>query len=126
MSHDSKTGIHVEKGFSRYVHACLYHASRDFFRKADRDFYYTVPLNENTDLYLTINIFPSSTIYEETQEELYHAVQQLSLTEKKLLFLKYIEKRTDSEIGKKLGVTQQAVNKAKHMILDKLKSKLEL
>lgn len=33
MSHDSKTGIHVEKGFSRYVHACLYHASRDFLGK---------------------------------------------------------------------------------------------
>ncbi|WP_181593043.1 sigma factor-like helix-turn-helix DNA-binding protein [Paenibacillus sp. YN15] len=46
--------------------------------------------------------------------------------EKRLLFAKFYEEKTDTEIARTLGITQQAVSRAKRLLLDKLKSHLEI
>lgn len=128
MSDEKKVFANVEKGFSRYIQSCLYHTSRDFFRKIDREFRYTEPLDEDTDgNHLTIDFFvPPTAAYVEAQECLFSAIRALNPMEKKLLFLKFYEEKTDTEIAHMLGLTQQAVSKTKRLLLDKLKSQLEM
>ncbi|MGV2881689.1 sigma-70 family RNA polymerase sigma factor [Paenibacillus taichungensis] len=128
MKNGQKEILAVEKGFSRYIQTCLFHTSRDFFRKIDREYHRTEPLNEDFDtdaLNVTINFF-SSTLYVEAHEYLRSAIQTLNPMEKKLLFLKFYDEKTDAEIANSFGLTQQAISKSKKLLLDKLKNQLEV
>ncbi|RAU96881.1 sigma-70 family RNA polymerase sigma factor [Paenibacillus sp. YN15] len=127
MSNDQQILANVEKGFSRYIHACLFHTSRDFFRRIDRELLCTKPLDEETDgIYLMMNRFSSPIVYAEAQECLLSVIRALNPMERKLLFMKFYEEKTDAEIAQLLGITQQAVSKTKRMLLGKLKSRLEM
>ncbi|MEK3737957.1 sigma-70 family RNA polymerase sigma factor [Paenibacillus sp. FSL F4-0122] len=126
---NNRRNIHsdVEKGFSRYIQICLYHSSRDFFRKLDFEYRYTEPLNENIEnVQLTINFFSAPIGQIEVQEYLSSVIKALNPMEKKLLAYKFYDEKTDSEIANLLGLTQQAVSKAKRLLLEKLKQQLEV
>lgn len=50
---------------------------------------------------------------------------KLSLNERKILFMKFFEDMTDKEIAKILGVSRQAVTKAKSHLMKKLQKFME-
>ena len=57
--------------------------------------------------------------------DLYHSIQSLTDKQKTLLNLIFIEEMTDTEIAKLLGVSQQAITKAKKKALTKLKNEIQ-
>lgn len=118
--------VSVEKGFSRYIKSCLFHASRDFFKKYDQEVRRTKPFDEYADgVHLTIHVCTTPSAYVEAQECLSQAIHTLTPMEKKLLYLKFDLEKTDREIAQSFGVTRQAVTKSKLLLLDKLKNLLD-
>ncbi|MEK4476283.1 sigma-70 family RNA polymerase sigma factor [Paenibacillus sp. FSL R7-0048] len=128
MNKRPKISSDVEKGFSRYIQTCLFHTSREFFRKVDRDAQYLQPMGEDIDNFqlMVYSYSLSPTVLVEIQDYLGSVIRALSPMEKKLITLKYFEGKTDSEIACLFGLTQQAVSKAKRSLLDKLRHQLEL
>lgn len=58
-------------------------------------------------------------------EELYKAIDQLTETEKLIIWLFFFCNKTSSDIGKELGMTQQAISKKKIKTLEKLRKVLK-
>lgn len=58
-------------------------------------------------------------------ESLYEALSSLKPLEKRLIYLKFYKEYTDRQVATILGVSRQAVTKAKKKLLEKLKIKLE-
>lgn len=58
-------------------------------------------------------------------EQLYEALQHLTDTERSLIYALFFEEQTESQVGKILGITRQAVHKQKTRLLKKLKIFLE-
>ncbi|MGC6589186.1 sigma-70 family RNA polymerase sigma factor [Paenibacillus sp. Dod16] len=118
----NRTRIAVEKGFSSYVKSCLRHASRDFFKKL---YYESAPLKPfdetSSDLYITLNIFDSPFVHAVEYASLFQAIQKLSPTEKKVLYMKFYKDMTDQEIASTFGVTRQAITKSKLLLLVRLR-----
>ncbi|WP_044482110.1 sigma-70 family RNA polymerase sigma factor [Paenibacillus antibioticophila] len=114
----------VEKGFSNYTKVCLKHASRDYFKKLYRDSV-LVPFDE-CEPKIAINIRTSTTITFEDYAALSQAIETLSSSEKKVLYLKFFQDKTDKEVAQFIGVTRQAITKSKSNVLVKLKSHLEV
>jgi RNA polymerase sigma factor (sigma-70 family) len=116
----------VEKGFSVYIKLCLQHVSRDYFTKFNRDLYRVRPLDEMEDqqnLLQSIPMYNTSSI--EEVDILSDAIQKLNFIEKKILYLKYIQDKTDKDIAYSIGVTRQAISKSRTNALRKLKIQLE-
>ncbi|WP_025849465.1 sigma-70 family RNA polymerase sigma factor [Paenibacillus ehimensis] len=126
MIYDAEKFANVEKGFSRYIQSCLLHASRDFFRKYDRELLRTQSLDECMDNKpFSFNfIVPSAYTSVEEQDYLSQAIHTLTSTEKKVIYFKFYLEMTDQEIAQALGVSRQAVSKFKQRLLKKLKSRL--
>ncbi|RRJ67252.1 sigma-70 family RNA polymerase sigma factor [Paenibacillus oralis] len=127
MCSESRTCEAVEKGFSIYIKLCIRHVSRDYFRKLNRDSFYVRPLDAIVyEPYLTLNLQTSTVMTVEDFEVLSQAIETLSSSEKKVLYLKFFQNKTDKEIAQFIGVTRQAVSKSKTNVLVKLKSQLEI
>ncbi|MEK3697877.1 MULTISPECIES: sigma-70 family RNA polymerase sigma factor [unclassified Paenibacillus] len=115
----------VEKGFSSYVKSCLIHRSITFFKHFDMESTRFRSLNEikenalfnKTDYTTHFNILED--------ESLYEALSSLKPLEKRLIYLKFYKEYTDRQVATILGVSRQAVTKAKKKLLEKLKIKLE-
>lgn len=58
-------------------------------------------------------------------EQLYEALQRLTDAERSLIYALFFEEQTESQVGKILGITRQAVHKQKTRLLKKLKFFLE-
>lgn len=71
-------------------------------------------LDEN---YSTIDIFDS----QNNKADIYTALRKLEKSEQELIFKRFFEEKTYSEIGKDLGVSSQMVHKKIQEILKKLK-----
>ncbi|TYA14781.1 sigma-70 family RNA polymerase sigma factor [Paenibacillus faecis] len=128
MGSELRTCEAVEKGFSIYVKHCLRHASRDYFKKLYRDSFHAIPFdavafetNNNA-----LDIWTSTTVTIEDLTVLSQAIKTLSSSEKKVLYLKFFQDKTDKEIAQFIGVTRQAISKSKTNVLVKLKSHLEI
>lgn len=115
----------VERGFSIYIKQCLRHASRDFFKKLYRDFFHVKSFDECESI-LALNIRTSTTVTIEDYTVLLQAIETLSSSEKKVLYLKFYQDKTDKEIAQFIGVTRQAISKCKTNLLIKIKSYLEV
>lgn len=125
MDSDLRICEAVERGFSIYVKQCLRHASRDFFKKFYRDNFHDRLFDEV--LFDTNDTLRTGTIVPiEDSTVLSQAIETLNASEKKVLYLKFFQDKTDREIAQFIGVTRQAVSKSKMNILVKLKSHLEL
>ncbi|AHV98336.1 sigma-70 family RNA polymerase sigma factor [Paenibacillus sabinae] len=117
----------VEKGFSSYVKLCLQHASRDYFKKIYRDSSRTKSLDDITSgVNITFNIYTTIPTRVEDYEILFQAIGNLSTFEKKILYLKYYQDKTDLQIAQTIGVTRQAISKSKTNILLKLKNQINI
>ncbi|WP_431091372.1 sigma factor-like helix-turn-helix DNA-binding protein [Paenibacillus sp. 8b26] len=79
----------------------------------------TYELNFILDVYSSQNLVVEYT-------SLSQAVADLSIIEKKVLFLKFYKDKTDREIAETLGVSRQAISKLRKTILVKLKYYMEL
>lgn len=127
MGSELSTCEAVEKGFSIYVKQCLRHSSRGYFKKLYRDSVYVKLFDEDTfEANNTLNIRTSPTVTIEDITVLSQAIEMLSSSEKKVLYLKFFQDKTDKEIAQFIGVTRQAISKSKTNVLVKLKSHLEL
>nr|WP_191964418.1 sigma-70 family RNA polymerase sigma factor [Aneurinibacillus sp. XH2] len=126
MEKKSSTIIAFEKGFSRYVNSCLSRASRDYFRRLNREYQRLVPYDENVpEVGFTCKIIVCPFIHVEKRLSLSQAMQSLSPSERKLLYLKFYGERTDKEIANLFGVTRQAITKSKINLLIRLKSYID-
>lgn len=112
----------VGKAFINYAKKCLKHARKDYYRKENRELYRLTFLS---DLPFDIGILgiPSHLYPSEDYILLLQASTKLKLSanEKKILFMKFFEDKTDKEIAKALGVSRQAVSKSKSQLLNKLR-----
>ncbi|MGK9250288.1 sigma factor-like helix-turn-helix DNA-binding protein [Paenibacillus humicus] len=128
MSLEDGTNESVERAFSGYVKACLQHAQKDYFEKLRRDSVYTIPLDAVT---FEININFLVHPYDIPQPQHIPVFSQmlellnLSSKEKKVLYHKYYEDKTDKEISLLLGISRQAVSKMKSNVLVKIKRIME-
>ncbi|QWU18347.1 sigma-70 family RNA polymerase sigma factor [Paenibacillus sophorae] len=116
----------VEKGFSIYIKLCLQHARRDYFKKLYRDSFYVRSYDEVAFETNIINFRTSTTVSIEDSSALSQAIEILNSSEKKVLFLKYYQCKTDKEIAEFIGVSRQAITKSRKKVLVKLKSHLEI
>lgn len=112
----------VGRSFISYAKKCLKHAKRDYFKKENRELYRLTFLS---DLPFDIGILdmPSHLYPSEDYILLLQAGSKLKLSvnEKKILFMKFFEDKTDKEIAKALGISRQAVSKSKSQLLNKLR-----
>ncbi|MEI2394770.1 MULTISPECIES: sigma-70 family RNA polymerase sigma factor [Paenibacillus] len=116
----------VEKGFSSYIKSCLQHASRDYFKKLNRESYRVAPLDESAhEIDVVVGSFTTSAIVDD-YASLSQALDNLTTLEKKVIYLKFYQDKTDKEIAQILGVSRQAISKFKTTILVKLKVDMEL
>lgn len=117
----------VEKGFSSYVKSCLAHKRSKLFKSYDQERIRFRSLNDFNEKALT-RISGSTTLVTISEEEnsLYEVLRSLNSLEKRLIYLKFHEEKTDREVAKTLGVSRQAVTKAKKKLLEKMKKRLEL
>lgn len=118
----------VEKAFSSYVKACLQHAQKDYFMKLRRDSAYVIPLDAVAfEININFHVRPYETLYAQSVPILSQALELLHLNtrERKIIYHKYYEDKTDKEIAKLLGISRQAVSKIKSKILVKLKKNIE-
>lgn len=112
----------VGRAFISYAKKCLKNARRDYIRKQNRDLYRLTFLS---DLTFDIGIFGvTSHLY--PSEEYILLLQassklKLSSNQKKILFMKFFEDKTDREIAEVLGISRQAVSKSKAQLLIKLR-----
>ena len=60
------------------------------------------------------------------KEKLHGALNQLTVEERELVYQFYYRNLTEREVAKKLRMSQVAVHKRKHRILDKLKEIMEI
>ncbi|MDF2923945.1 MAG: hypothetical protein K0R57_2859 [Paenibacillaceae bacterium] len=126
MSTSESTIEAVEKGFSSYVKSCLRHASRDYFKKLHRDYYHLRSFDELAcEVNIILNICANPINEIEENAILSEAIGTLSASEKRVLYQKFIQEKTDKEIALSVGVTRQAITKSKINVLVKLKSQLE-
>lgn len=65
------------------------------------------------------NGFTTLTSISEEENSLFEVLRSLNLLERRLIYLKFHEEKTDWEIAKTLGVSRQAVTKAKKKLLKK-------
>lgn len=117
----------MERGFSSYIKACLYHSSNHFFNRIDKENKLIAPFDElsNEVNIHVVNIFFNTTSCIEDYDWLSQAFYLLTPGEQKVIYLKFILERTDQEIADQFGVSRQAISKSKSHILVKLKSYLE-
>lgn len=119
----------IEKAFSSYIKVCLRHAQKDYFEKLRRDLAYVIPLDAVT-FEININLLiQHHNILQPQHEPTFSQISELSyltLKEKRLLYHKYYEDKTDKEIASLLGTSRQAVSKMKSKILVKLKKIMEM
>lgn len=110
------------RAFISYVKKCLKHARRDYYQKQNPDLYRLTFLSDLTFeagiLDVPSHLFPS-----EDYILLLQASSKLKLSpkEKKILFMKFFEDKSDREIAQALGITRQAVSKSKSQLLIKLR-----
>lgn len=127
MGSELRTCEAVERGFSIYVKHCLRNASRDYFKKLYRDYFHARPFDAVAfETNNTLDIWTSMTVSIEDLTVLSQAIETLSSSEKKVLYLKFFQDKTDKEIAQFIGVTRQAISKSKTNVLVKLKSHLEI
>lgn len=112
----------VGKAFIGYAKTCLKRAKKDYYKKENRELYRLTFLS---DLPFEIGILgmPSHLYPSEDYILLLQAGSKLrlSVNEKKILFMKFFEDKTDKEIAKALGISRQAVSKSKAQLLNKLR-----
>ena len=58
-------------------------------------------------------------------DKLHTALMQLTKEERDLIYALFFDEKTESEVAKSLGVSQQAIHKRKNRILKKLKNFFE-
>lgn len=124
MGYDTKQELYsaIEKGFSSYVKACLAHKSSKIFKSYDQDKNRFMPLNDLNERTLPqINEYTNQLILFEEKDSLFEALLSLNSLERRLIHLKFHEEKTDFEVAKSLGVSRQAVTKAKKKLLIKIK-----
>lgn len=118
----------IERAFSSYVKACLQHAQKDYFEKLRRDSTYVVPLDAVT-FEININFLVNHHNMKHSQHDPVLSqileLSYLTLKERRLVYYKYYEDKTDKEIARLLGTSRQAVSKMKSNILVKLKRIIE-
>ncbi|MNW31293.1 RNA polymerase sigma-F factor [compost metagenome] len=116
----------VEKGFSVYIKLCLQHVSRDYFKKLHRDAFHVRPLEKVEGKPNTKHNFSAdSQLPIEDLIILSEAIKTLRPSERKVLYLKFMQDQTDKGIAEFLGSTRQAATKLRKKVLLKLKSHLE-
>lgn len=121
----------IEKGFSKYVKSALLCTAKNYYARYFNDAKLVEPFEEMIDLEdenINIAIMQSNIFYLERyleDELLSRAVNTLNVNEKKLLFMKFYEDRTDEQIARVFGVTRQALTKSKKKILDKLRIRMK-
>lgn len=119
----------IEKAFSSYIKKCIEHAQKDYFEKLNRDSFYYIPLDAVT-FEMKINLYarPHELWQNQTVPILSQALETLHLStkEKKVMYYKYYEDKTDKEIAQLLGSSRQAVSKIKSNVLMKIKRSMEL
>lgn len=88
MTNYSETDITVEKVFSRYIQTCLYHSSRDYYRKCEKDSRHIQSLYFHTNhQQFTVDIQLES--FEENfilQENVRGAIQSLSQKDREFVY----------------------------------------
>lgn len=80
-------------------------------------------IGENLELTASTDFTYLETIFEDKQ--LHNIVLNLNQKQKDLIHSLFVENRTEEEVAKKLGVTKQAVNKAKNQALKKIKQEYD-
>lgn len=118
----------IEKAFSSYAKSCLQHAKKDYDKKISRQYAYMVSLDTVT-FDFNINFIPQVYASSKLLNDLLllQTLQQLPLKdkEKKIIYFKYYEDKTDRDIAQILGMTRQAVSKIRAEVLAKLKKEME-
>lgn len=112
----------VGRAFISYAKKCLKHARKDYNKKENRELYRLTFLSDLSFDIGTLGI-PSHLFPSEDYILLLQADNKLKLSanEKKILFMKFFEDKTDKEIAKALGISRQAVSKSKAQLLNKLR-----
>lgn len=122
MNVNEETKEIVGRAFISYAKKCLKNARRDYIKKQNR---YLYRLTFLSDLTFDIGILgsPSHLFPSEDYILLLQAGSKLELSsnEKKILFMKFFEDKTDNEIAKALRISRQAVSKSKAQLLIKLR-----
>lgn len=117
----------VEKGFSSYIKFCLTHKSSNFFRNCDQERNRSKSLNDFNEITLyRVSESSIQTKIIDEEESLFEVIRSLNSLEKQLIYLKFHEEKTDREIAQALGVSRQAITKAKKKLLIKMKKRLDL
>lgn len=126
------TEMEITYVFVRYISVTIQRQSKAFYRRYNR-----ITYHENKEFIDNIDIEQkiiecysksSSAFYgnfEEKlsyQELLYEGLSSLNEMEKYIIYEKYLNKRSDVDIGKEFSISSQMVSKRKRKILSKLKN----
>ncbi|MDT2556640.1 sigma-70 family RNA polymerase sigma factor [Enterococcus raffinosus] len=118
--------------FIRYISVTIKRQSKTFYNRFNKIYYYeNKEFVENIEIEKRpIEFYSSSSSYcfdnlEEKifyRELLHEGLNSLTDMEKQLICEKFINQRSDADIGKELSVSSQMASKRKRIILGKLKS----
>jgi RNA polymerase sigma factor (sigma-70 family) len=135
MKRSAETYKAVEKAFCAYIKIVITRSSRGYFRAQYKYFSRTIPLEEveginlcaEADIDINIPIFNGDKLDEYVENEILSAViSTLNSKEKKLLYIKYYENKTDYQLSLIFGITQQSITERKNRILKKLKNRFRI
>lgn len=126
------TEMEITYVFIRYISVTIQRQSKAFYRRQNKITYHeNKELIENIDIEQRLfenfsnqsNSFCGN--FDEKlsfQELLIKGLSSLSEIEKYIIFEKFINQRSDNDIGKEFSISSQMVSKRKRKVLDKLKT----
>ncbi|EDO1241680.1 sigma-70 family RNA polymerase sigma factor [Listeria monocytogenes] len=132
-----KSEVEVNYLFVRYVQQSIKNSSSACLKKKQKyshNYFPTDTLEEVmrstiTESYLSLDYIAESDIMNlqnfTENEALSNAIEQLNFKEKQLLYEKYIQCKTDSEISKNLNISRQGVSIFRKRLLKKLEELLK-
>lgn len=124
------TDMDITYIFIRYISVAIKRKSKMFYQRYNRTLYYeNKELIEDVDMKNseigsnTLNIV-SENIEEKItfRDQLFEGLNSLRFIEKQLIYEKFLNQRTDAEIGRDLSISGQMVSRKKRDILYKLRN----
>lgn len=126
------TEMDITYVFIRYISVTVRRQAKAFYRRQHKISYHeNKEVLENIEIEKRLSEFffnSSSSLYNTVedklsyQELLYKGLGSLSEVEKYIIYEKFVNQRSDIDIGKDFSISSQMVSKRKRSILDKLKT----
>lgn len=121
------TEMEITYIFIRYVSVSIQRRAKAFYRKHNKIYY-----QENKEFIESIEVeegfeFSSNPFFENIEEKLSYrelinkSLSTLNEKEKYIIIEKYVNQRSDIDIGKQFSISSQMISKSKRKILKKLK-----